>query len=423
MTKRTMHLGAHFPGVNQTTIWNRPESGSQIDPASFTRFAQSAERGLMDLMFLAEGLRLREHDGEIHDLDVVGRPDTLVQLAQVARQTSHIGLIATLSTTFNEPVEFARQLASLDALSGGRAGWNLVTSHGAFFGANFRRGGYLADDDRYERARAFADAAIALWDAAGTRDEVRIRDRFFDIAARASAPVTPQGRPVIMQAGLSPAGRDIAVRYAETVFSPFLRGSAGDEYASDLRQRLVAAGRPEDGIKILASASFALGDTHEEALEQARQDQRDQVSAATAVRHIESIWGRRFDGLDADGPLPPVSDVVEGVELSAGRAKMHQDQRGRAADLVARAKAENLSVREAVITATTFGAPLVGTPSEVARIMDEHVQSRACHGFMLIPTITPTGLDRFVDEVVPELQERGVYRTEYEGTTFRDRLT
>jgi alkanesulfonate monooxygenase SsuD/methylene tetrahydromethanopterin reductase-like flavin-dependent oxidoreductase (luciferase family) len=154
-----MHLGAHFPGVNQTTIWSRPESGSQIEPASFTRFAQSAERGLMDLMFLAEGLRLREHAGEIHDLDVVGRPDTLVQLAQVARQTSHIGLIATLSTTFNEPVEFARQLATLDAVSNGRAGWNLVTSHGAFFGANFRRGGYLADDDRYERARAFADAA------------------------------------------------------------------------------------------------------------------------------------------------------------------------------------------------------------------------------------------------------------------------
>ncbi|RCK61425.1 LLM class flavin-dependent oxidoreductase [Microbacterium sorbitolivorans] len=422
MTKRRMHLGAHFPGVNQTTIWNRPESGSQIDPASFTRFAQTAERGLMDLMFLAEGLRLREHAGEIHDLDVVGRPDTLVQLAQVARQTSHIGLIATLSTTFNEPVEFARQLATLDALSNGRAGWNLVTSHGAFFGANFRRGGYLADEDRYERARAFADTAIALWDAAGSGDAVRVSDRFFDIEARPSVPPTPQGRPVIMQAGLSPEGRDIAVRYAETVFSPFLRGSAADEYASDLRARLVAAGRDEDGIKILASASFALGDTHEEALEQARRDQRDQVSPATAVRYIESIWGRRFDDLDADGPLPPLSDVVEGVELTAGRAKMHLDQRGRAAELIEQAEAQNLSVRDIVIGATTFGSPLVGTPAEVARIMDEHVQSRACHGFMLIPTITPTGLDRFVDEVVPELQNRGVYRTEYEGETFRDRL-
>jgi alkanesulfonate monooxygenase SsuD/methylene tetrahydromethanopterin reductase-like flavin-dependent oxidoreductase (luciferase family) len=206
------------------------------------------------------------------------------------------------------------------------------------------------------------------------------------------------------------------------VFSPFLRGSAAEEYASDLRARLVAAGRPEDGIKILASASFALGDTHEDALEQARRDQRDQVSPATAVRYIESIWGRRLDGLDPDGPLPPLTDVVEGVELSAGRAKMHQDQRGRAAELIERSEAENLSVREIVIRATTFGAPLVGTPAEVARMMDEHVQSRACHGFMLIPTITPTGLDRFVDEVIPELQNRGVYRTEYEGSTFRDRL-
>ncbi|GGO61263.1 nitrilotriacetate monooxygenase component A [Microbacterium nanhaiense] len=422
MSARRMHLGAHFPGVNQTTIWNRPESGSQIDPASFTHFAQSAERGLMDLVFLAEGLRLREHAGEIHDLDVVGRPDTLVQLAQLARQTSHIGLIATLSTTFNEPVEFARQLATLDALSDGRAGWNLVTSHDAFFGANFRRGGYLADEDRYERARAFADIAIALWDAAGTGEAVRVHDRFFDIEARATVPPTPQRRPVVMQAGLSPEGRDIAVRYAETVFSPFLRGAAADDYASDLRARLRRAGRPEDGIKILASASFALGDTPEEAREQARRDQRDQVSPATAIRHIESIWGRRFDGLDADGPLPPLSDVVEGVELSAGRAKMHQDQRGRAAELIARAEAENLSVREVVIRATTFGAPLIGTPSDVARQMDEHVQSGACHGFMLIPSITPTGLDRFVDEVIPELQNRGVYRTEYEGETFRDRL-
>src|SRR5690606_13490010 len=179
--------------------------------------------------------------------------------------------------------------------------------------------------DRYERARAFADAAIALWDAAASGAEVRVRDRFFDLAARPSAPPMPQGRPVIMQAGLSPEGRDIAVRYAETVFSPFLTGSAADAYASDLRARLAAAGRPEDGIKILASASFALGDTHEEAVEQARRDQRDQVSPATAVRYIESIWGRRFNDLDAEGPLPPLSDVVDGVELTAGRAKMHQD--------------------------------------------------------------------------------------------------
>ncbi|HJA04631.1 MAG TPA: LLM class flavin-dependent oxidoreductase [Candidatus Microbacterium stercoravium] len=422
MTKRQVHLGAHFPGVNATTIWTRPESGSQIDPSSFVHLAQTAERGFMDLMFLAEGLRLREHAGQIHDLDVVGRPDTLVQLAQVARRTQHIGLVATLSTTFNEPAEFARQLATLDQLSNGRAAWNLVTSHGAFFGANFRRGGFLADDDRYARAESFADAVFALWDAAGTGEEVRISDRFFDIAARSTVPPTPQGRPVVMQAGVSPEGREIAARYADAIFSPFAAGPAAESFAADIRERLVAHGRSEDALKILPGTSFALGDTHEDALERARRDQWDQVSPATAVRQIETIWGRRFDGLDVDGPLPPLEDVVEGVELSAGRAKVHTDQRAQAAELIARAEAEGLSARAAVVATTTRRSPLVGTPAEVARIIDEAVQNRASDGFMLIPSITPTGLDRFVDEVVPELQERGCYRSEWEGTTLRENL-
>lgn len=422
MTKRQVHLGAHFPGVNATTIWTRPESGSQIDPASFAHLARTAERGFMDLMFLAEGLRLREHAGEIHDLDVVGRPDTLVQLAQVARQTSHIGLVATLSTTFNEPAEFARQLATLDALSNGRAAWNLVTSHGAFFGANFRRGGFLADDDRYARAESFTDAVFALWDAAGTGEEVRVSDEFFDIAARPTVPPTPQGRPVVMQAGVSPEGREIAARYADAIFSPFAAGPAAEDFAADMRRRLTAHGRADDALKILPGTGFALGDTHEEALEQAERDRWDQVSPATAVRQIETIWGRRFEGFDAEGALPPVGDVVEGVELSAGRAKVHTDNRAQAAELIERAEAGGLSARAVVIATTTRRSPLVGTASEVAQIIDESVQERRSDGFMIIPLITPTGLDRFVDEVVPELQNRGSYRTEWTGHTLRENL-
>lgn len=422
MTKRQVHLGAHFPGVNATTIWTRPESGSQIAPASFAHFARTAERGLMDLMFLAEGLRLREHAGQIHDLDVVGRPDTLVQLAQVARQTSHIGLVATLSTTFNEPVEFARQLATLDALSNGRAAWNLVTSHGAFFGANFRRGGYLPDDDRYARAESFADAVFALWDAAGTGDEVRVADRFFDLVARPTVPPTPQGRPVVMQAGVSPEGREIAARYADVIFSPFAAGPAAEKFAADIRERLVSHGRAEDALKILPATGFALGDTHEEAVESAGQNRWDQVSPATAVRQIETIWGRRFHEFDPDGPLPPLSDVVEGVELSAGRAKVHTDNRAQATELIERAEANGLSARAAVVATTTRTPALVGPPSEIARVIDESVQERRSDGFMLIPSITPTGLDRFVDEVIPELQNRGSYRTDYTGDTLRENL-
>jgi alkanesulfonate monooxygenase SsuD/methylene tetrahydromethanopterin reductase-like flavin-dependent oxidoreductase (luciferase family) len=141
--RKQIHLAAHFPGVNNTTVWSDPASGSQIEFESFVHLAEVAERGLFDFFFLAEGLRLREHRGRIHDLDVVGRPDTFTVLAALADVTERLGLIGTISTTFNEPFEVARQFATLDHLSDGRAGWNMVTSSDAFTGENFRRGGYL----------------------------------------------------------------------------------------------------------------------------------------------------------------------------------------------------------------------------------------------------------------------------------------
>ncbi|MDQ8045331.1 MAG: LLM class flavin-dependent oxidoreductase [Solirubrobacteraceae bacterium] len=159
-SKRQIHLGAHFPGVNNTTVWSDPASGSHIAFESFKRFVQTAERAKFDFFFLAEGLSLREHAGRIHDLDVVGRPDGLAILAALAAVTERIGLAATLTTTYHEPLETARQLATLDHLSGGRAAWNLVTSTDAVSGANFRRGAYLPYDDRYVRA----GEALALAD-------------------------------------------------------------------------------------------------------------------------------------------------------------------------------------------------------------------------------------------------------------------
>ncbi|MGO1267357.1 MAG: LLM class flavin-dependent oxidoreductase, partial [Microbacterium gubbeenense] len=237
-----------------------------------------------------------------------------------------------------------------------------------------------------------------------------------------TVPPTPQGRPVVMQAGVSPEGREIAARYADAIFSPFAAGPAAEDFAADMRRRLTAHGRADDALKILPGTGFALGDTHEEALEQAERDRWDQVSPATAVRQIETIWGRRFEGFDAEGALPPVGDVVEGVELSAGRAKVHTDNRAQAAELIERAEAGGLSARAVVIATTTRRSPLVGTASEVAQIIDESVQERRSDGFMIIPSITPTGLDRFVDEVVPELQNRGSYRTEWTGHTLRENL-
>src|SRR3984885_10618448 len=164
MTKQ-IHLAAHFPGVNNTTVWSDPAAGSQIDFSSFVQLARTAERGKFDFLFLAEGLRLREQNGQIYDLDVVGRPDTFSILAALAAVTERLGLTGTINSTFNEPYDVARQFASLDHLSGGRAAWNVVTSWDAFTGENFRRGGYLAQDQRYERAKTFLQTTRELFDS------------------------------------------------------------------------------------------------------------------------------------------------------------------------------------------------------------------------------------------------------------------
>ena len=162
---KQVHLAVHFPGVNNTTVWSDPRAGSHIAFSSFVHLAQTAERAKFDFLFLAEGLRLREQNGLIYDLDVVGRPDTFTVLAALAAVTEHLGLAGTINSTFNEPYEVARQFASLDHLSGGRAAWNVVTSWDAFTGENFRRGGFLAQDDRYSRAEQFLQTTTELFDS------------------------------------------------------------------------------------------------------------------------------------------------------------------------------------------------------------------------------------------------------------------
>ena len=161
--QKQIHLAAHFPGVNNTTVWSDPKAGSHIEFSSFVHFAQTAERAKFDFLFLAEGLRLREQGGKIYDLDVVGRPDTFTVLAALAAVTEHLGLTGTINSTFNEPYEVARQFASLDHLSGGRSAWNVVTSWDAFTGENFRRGGFLPQSHRDSRATDFLATAHELF--------------------------------------------------------------------------------------------------------------------------------------------------------------------------------------------------------------------------------------------------------------------
>jgi len=439
-TIKQVHLAAHFPGVNNTTVWSDPAAGSHIEFASFRHFAQTAERGKFDFFFLAEGLRLREQNGLIHDLDVVGRPDTFTVLAALAAVTDRIGLTGTINSTFNEPYDVARQFASLDHLSGGRTAWNVVTSWDAFTGENFRRGGYLPQEERYARAKAFLDAALKLFDSwAG--DEVVAdqergqflrqplpgafthRDAHFDISGHFNVPRGPQGRPVIFQAGDSDEGREFAAASADAIFTGHATLEAGRAYYADVKGRLARYGRARESLLVLPAATFVLGDTDAEAAELAHDVRLKQVSGRTAIQFLEQLWNRDLSDHDPDGPLPTVEPIVGENTVARGRAsvRMFRDPHAVVSQWRALAEAKNLTTREVVIEVTgrqTF----VGSPATVAAAINDLVQADASDGFILVPHVTPGGLDPFVDSVVPLLQERGVYRTEYEGTTLRDHL-
>ncbi|VXB14880.1 NtaA/DmoA family FMN-dependent monooxygenase [Pseudoclavibacter sp. 8L] len=434
---KQVHLAAHFPGVNNTTIWTDPDAGSQIDLASFRAFAETAERGRFDYLFLAEGLRLREHKGRIHELDVVGRPNTLVILAALASLTEHIGLVGTLSSTFNEPADLARQLATLDHLSEGRAGWNVVTSSDAFHGQNFRRGGFLEYAERYERAEEFVRLSKRLWDAweadaiaanpgrgeylrPGGVSRINHVGKHFDVETIPNLPRSPQRYPVIVQAGDSPAGRDFASANAEIIFSLHAAFEDGKRFYDDVKGRLPAAGRSRDSLLIMPAATFVIGDSEADARERSREEALAQVSPQTAIAMLEQVWGRDLSGVDPDGPLP---DLEPGDErIRAGQANDLSKQRAQISKFREIAERESLTVRELMVKLNTRHT-FVGTASHIADEISRYVQGGASDGFVIVPSLIPNGLDRFVDGVIPELQERGVYREEYTpGATLRETL-
>ena len=438
--KKQIHLAAHFPGVNNTTVWSDPAAGSHIDFRSFVHFAQTAERAKFDFLFLAEGLRLREQNGQIYDLDVVGRPDTITILTALAAVTDRLGLAGTINSTFNEPYDIARQFATLDHLSAGRAAWNVVTSWDAFTGENFRRGGFLPQDKRYLRAKEFLAATWELFDSwrgdeivADPESGVFLRDvdagRFaihsdqFAISGQFNVPRSPQTRPVILQAGDSDEGREFAASSADAIFTRHGTLEAGKAFYADVKRRLAAYGRAPDDLKILPASTFVLGDTDAEAHEKAHEIRMQQVSGQTAIKFLEQLWNRDLSDHDPDGPLPAVDPVVGENTISKGRAsvRMYRDPVATAREWRELAEAKHLSTRELIIE-VTGRQNFVGTPAQVADALDEFVQADASDGFVLVPHITPGGLDDFADTVVPLLQERGSFRTEYEGTTLREHL-
>ena len=437
---KQVHLAAHFPGVNNTTVWSDPRAGSHIEFNSFAHFARTAERAKFDFLFLAEGLRLREQNGKIYDLDVVGRPDTFTILAALAAVTDHLGLAGTINSTFNEPYEVARQFATLDHLSAGRAAWNVVTSWDAFTGENFRRGGFLPQEARYERARTFLATVMELLDS-WHGDEIVAdalsgqfltradagkfahADDHFDIAGQFDVPRSPQGRPVIFQAGDSDEGREFAAAAADAIFSRHATLEAGQAFYADVKGRLAKYGRSPGQLKILPAATFVLGPTDEQARELAHEIRLQQVTGPTAIAFLEQLWNRDLSAYDPDGPLPD-TDPLPGENTTArGRAsvRMYRDPVATAREWRARADAEKLSIRELIIEVTGRQS-FIGSPATVAATINHFVQADASDGFILVPHITPGGLDEFADTVVPLLQERGVFRTQYQGTTLREHL-
>ncbi|MDR6432216.1 LLM class flavin-dependent oxidoreductase [Brucella pseudogrignonensis] len=418
MTKlKQVILGAQFPGVNNFTVWSDPAAGSQIEFSSFRHFAETIERGKFDFIFLAEGLRVREQKGKLHELDVAGRPNTLAILTALSSITEHVGLIGTLTTTFNEPYALARQLATFDILSGGRAGWNVVTSPGAFTGANFRRGDHLPFKERYERAREFLDAARKIW-AGG---DFAFKGKHFDIAGHSNLAPLPQGAPVIAQAGDSQEGRELAASHADVIYSRHGTLEAGQQFYRDVKQRLTHYGRSPDSLKILPGANFVLGDTQEDAQEKLRQIRLQQVSPKSAITFLEQVWNRDLSSYDPDGPLPELEPDVAHEQLALGRATRYDDRLETARTWRELAERDKLSIRDLIIKVTAR-QEFVGTPQTIADEINTYVQADAADGFVFAPHLTPGGFDEFVEKVIPILQDKGVYREEYSTSTLKGNL-
>lgn len=435
-----LQLGVFFQGVNSGTIWKSQDSGSQTDSESFRRIAQTAERGLFAAFFLGEGLRLREHLGRPHALDVAGRPDAQTMLAALASVTSHIGLVATQNTTYNDPADLAHRLSSLDLLSGGRAAWNVVTTDNAWTGANFRRGGYLDHADRYVHAEAFVQTAKRIWDswedgavatsqgadswaAPGSARSVRHEGQHYTVDYRPRLPRSAQYRPVLFQAGDSPDGRDFAARQADVIFSAHPKFDDALDFRRDIVHRTLKAGRGANDVKIMPASEFILAATPQEARDKKEWVRSLQIGPQQALAYLEQFWGRELQEFDPDGPLPAIDPVVEETSETRGSGFHGAKARQLADHWRAEAKEKSLSIRQFVSARTSrVDATFTGSFTEVADRLVDYARTGAVDGFNISPWLIPTGLDDIVNHLVPALQERGIYPAEYAGPTLRENL-
>ncbi|MDQ2151508.1 LLM class flavin-dependent oxidoreductase [Alcaligenaceae bacterium C4P045] len=426
---RQLKLGAFMRPVSiHTGAWRYPGAwpDANFNFAHLKRLAQTLERARFDAFFMADHLALlnmpvealkRSHTATSFE------PFTL--LAALSQATEHIGLVATASTTFDEPFHIARRFASLDHLSGGRAGWNIVTTSNPDAALNFGRDTHLPHDARYARAREFYDVVTGLWDS--WADDAFVRDAesgiYFDpeklhtlnhkgahLQVRGPLHIARpvQGWPVIVQAGASEPGRQLAAETAEVVFAAHGTLEEGQRFYADVKRRMTALGRHRDHLKILPGAFVVVGDTVEEA-RAIRAKLDSLVHEASAIASLSIALGTDASRFDPDGYLP---DIPESNASKSGRE--------RAIVLAAR---EQLTVRQLAQRMGGYaGLAFVGTAQTIADEMQEWLETEGSDGFNIMFPWLPGGLDAFVDKVVPELQRRGIFRREYEGPTLRDNL-
>ncbi|MYE02145.1 MAG: LLM class flavin-dependent oxidoreductase [Alphaproteobacteria bacterium] len=427
--KRQLHLNLFFYARgHHEAAWRHPRAPQRevLDIDHIVACARKAEAANMDSIFLADTLGLAP------DSDRTARMylDPLTTLAAVAMATSRIGLIGTASTTHSEPFNIARMFASLDHISRGRAGWNIVTSFSIAGANNFDSRGRRSHADRYERADEFVEVAKKLWDSwaddavlddrvAGyyyRRERVRPIDHHgphYDVAGPLNIPRGPQGRPVLVQAGSSDTGRDFAARHAEAVFTAHMTKATAQAFYKDLKARAVASGRPGDQCLILPGISMVIAGTEAEARRMERE-----LNEMADIGSSLSRLSQRFDGHD-------FSHIPLDRALTAGDfpdPAENQSSRGRTELIVGAVEREKLTMRQLLgkLAGARGHFVMAGTPEQVADTIEEWIDDGAADGFNVMPLLLPHMLDVFADEVVPILKRRGRFRTEYAGATLRD---
>jgi FMN-dependent oxidoreductase (nitrilotriacetate monooxygenase family) len=429
--QRRMRLGLsmRYHGYH-IAAWRHPDvpAAGTLDYRYFLRTAQAAERALFDMVFLADGIGVRTRDepeGSQRRSAWNAELEPLTLMAALATHTSRIGLVATASTTYNEPFHIARKYASLDHISGGRAGWNIVTSWSDEEARNFNRDQHLDYDTRYERAEEFARVVTGLWDS--WEDDAFIRDtasglyydpdklhvlnhqgRHFKVRGPLNSAATPQGRPILVQAGAAEQGQDIAAAYADVVYAMPFDLAPAQAYYAGLKARLARHGRGAHELQILPGFTPYVGRTEAEA--RAKYDQMRALIHPKAGLAILYTYCGDLSGYDLDGPVPDPRDDARIRSIGAG--------------VVRQAQHEGLTIRELYerVAAGNAGRVLIGSYEQIADDMQAWFENGAADGFNICPSHLPGGLDDFAALVVPELQRRGLFRTEYEGTTLRQNL-